>query len=95
MTYPKFKNKHLENAFFDASIIKEEKKVKNFPKKFIIIYSQKILNHFKTKYLAKRIFRHELFEIYQHKNVGLIWMKGIGSPHAVTVIENIIEQFKK
>jgi len=90
MTYPKFKNKHLENAFFGANILKEENKINNLPNKFVIIYSKKILNHFKTKYFAKRIFKHELFEIYKHKTIGLIWMKGIGSPHAVAVIENII-----
>jgi len=95
MTYPNFKNKHLEEALFNpqdyinwSNYLK--KNYKEAPKKYIIIYYPKILNYFKRKYKPKKIKLYRLITIFQYKDVGVVYMTGIGSPHAVAIIEELI-----
>ena len=94
MTYPNFKNKHLEEALFNPQdYFDYKKKFENnekIPKKYIIIYYPKILNYFKRKYKPKRTKLDRLISIYQFKDVGVVCLTGIGSPHAVTVMEELI-----
>lgn len=94
MTYPNFPNKHLEQALFNPQdyinwneFLKKHKKV---PRKYIFIYSPKVLNYFKKKYKPKRIKLYSLVTIYQYKDVGVVRMTGIGSPHVATVMEELI-----
>ncbi len=95
MVYPNFQNKHLEQAHFDPQDfvdwkINLKKFYKKAPKKYIIIYYPKILNYFKRKYKPQRIKLSRLITIYQHKDVGVVCMTGIGSPHASAIIEELI-----
>jgi uridine phosphorylase len=95
MGYPNFQNKHLEQALFNPQDYVSwknylKKDYKKAPKKYIIIYYPKILNYFKRKYKPQRINLYRLITVYQHKDVGVVCMTGIGSPHATTVIEELI-----
>jgi uridine phosphorylase len=95
MRYPNFQNKHLEQALFNPQDYVNwrnylKKDYKKAPKKYILIYYPKILNYFKRKYKPKRIKLYRLITIYQYKDVGVVCMTGIGSPHAVTVMEELI-----
>lgn len=95
MGYPNFKNKHIEQALFNPQdyvswINYLKKDYKKAPKKYIIIYYPKILNYFRRKYNPQRINLYRLITVYQYKDVGVVCMTGIGSPHAVTVIEELI-----
>ncbi|MBS3167625.1 nucleoside phosphorylase [Candidatus Woesearchaeota archaeon] len=94
MTYPNFKNKHLEKALINPeSFTSWEKfkhlKIKNKPNKFIFIYYPYILNYFRRKYKPTKLKLYRLLTIYQYKNIGLIPLTGIGSPNAVVVFEEI------
>ena len=95
MGYPNFQNKYLEQALFNPQDYVSwrnylKKDYKKAPKKYIFIYYPKILNYFKRKYKPKRIKLYRLITIYQYKDVGVVYMTGIGSPHAVTVMEELI-----
>jgi len=90
MSYPKLKNKHKHDAFFNPKGFKPEKKPKNFPKKFIFIYYDKLLNYFKRKYKPKKIRLNEWITIYQYKDIGVVHLTGIGCPHAVWTLESLI-----
>ena len=95
MGYPNFQNKHLEQALFNPQDYVNwknylKKDYKNAPKKYVLIYYPKILNSFKRKYKPKRIKLYRLITVYQYKDVGVVCMTGIGSPHASTVIEELI-----
>ncbi|VVB78942.1 Purine nucleoside phosphorylase [uncultured archaeon] len=89
--YPKFKNKHLEEALFNPKdYINYKKYSKNLPKKYILVYQKKILEDFKKKYNPKKIELYSLLTIYLYKDIGIVRMTGIGSPNAVTVMEELI-----
>lgn len=95
MVYPHFENKHLEEALFNPEDYVTwkrylKKDYKKAPKKYILIYYPKILNHFKKKYKPKKIKLHRFATIYQYKDIGVVQMTGIGSPHATTVFEELI-----
>lgn len=94
MAYPKYENKHLEEALFHAVEYVSWKKYlkKNYkgPKKYIIIYYPEVLNHFKRKYKPKVLKLKKLVTVYHHMNIGVVRMTGIGSPHAATVFEELI-----
>lgn len=89
--YPKFDNKHIEEALFSASDRYEEQKLNGkIPKKILIIYLPKLLKYIKRKYKIKKIRVNQLISVYQHKDIGFVMMGGIGSPHAAAVIEELI-----
>jgi uridine phosphorylase len=93
MTYPKFKDKHLEEALFDPSQYVNKylgAVYKAGIRKYLIIYYPKILNHFEREHEYNKIkFRHRIY-VYQYKDVGVVLMPGIGSPNAATVLEELI-----
>jgi|SRR3989344_5951986 len=94
MPFPKFKNKHLEEALFTAHDYGSYKKWgKNaFPKKMIFCYQRSILSYFKRKYKGKyeKIKLYNNQEILRIGEIGFIRMNGIGAPHAVTFMEEMI-----
>jgi len=94
MSFPKFKNKHLEEALFTAHDYCSYKKwSKNaFPKKMIFCYQRSVLAYFKRKYQGKfeKIKLYNNQEILRVGDMGFIRMNGIGAPHAVTFMEEMI-----
>jgi len=92
MTYPNYKNKHLEKALFNPQdFIKYKKRdIKNFPKKWVITWQSSVEKYLKRKYKVKESEFAFQGRSYILGNIGVIRMRGIGSPHAVTVIEELI-----
>ncbi len=94
MVYPQFKNKHREIALFDPKDYINWKKIKKNPvkkpTKYILIYSLKTLKYFRNKFNVKKINYNRLITIYSYKDIGVVLMTGIGSPHATTVLEELI-----
>ena len=94
MPFPKFKNKHLEEALFTAHDYCSYKKwSKNaFPRKMIFCYQRSTLAYFKRKYRGKfeKIKLYNNQEILRIGDIGLMRMNGIGAPHAVTFMEEMI-----
>jgi uridine phosphorylase len=94
MSFPKFKNKHIEEALFTAEEFGAYKKwnKKSFPEKVIICYQSSILRYFKRKYKGNyrklKIYGNQ--EILIIGKIGFIKMAGIGAPHAVTFMEELI-----
>lgn len=96
MTYPQFKNKHLEEAFIHpedwVSYRKFDKS--KFPQKYILTYQSSVLRHFRREYAG----RYEILKIHQgvniHKikgtSIGFLKIPGVGAPMAVTVAEELI-----
>jgi len=94
MVYPQYKNKHAEAALFNPKDYVNWKKIKKSPvkkpTKYILIYYPRILKYFKSKFNAKKINYYRLITIHQFKDIGVVLMTGIGSPHATTVLEELI-----
>lgn len=92
MSFPKFKNKHLEKALFEPQDFINYKKFskRKLPKKYIITYQTSALNYFKRKYHPKKIEIYSLLTIYRYKDIGFIKMKGVGSPHSAGILEELI-----
>ncbi len=92
MVYPNYKNKHLEEALFDPKdfISYFSKTRVKFPKKYIITYQRSSRNYFVRRYKPKKIPFSKQCDFYWYKDMGLIFMKGIGAPNAVTVFEELI-----
>jgi len=96
MTYPNFKNKHLEEALIKPEdfISYKEFDKRKFPSRYVITYQSSALRGFRKKYAGK----YELLKIYpgfyvhriKNSDVGFIKMTGIGSPHAVVICEELI-----
>jgi len=95
MMFPNFKDKHLEEALFNPEdFIKYSGIKKHFksilPKKYIIIYDKKFFQRISRKYKLKKIGKILGGQVYYFGKFGVIFMKGIGSPHAVTIFEELI-----
>jgi len=91
MSYPNFVNKHLEKALFGPKDFSAKNILKNFPENALIVYSRHLLDYIKRKYRPKKLKKVIVgADVYLHKNIAIIKMKGIGAPHAVTAFEEII-----
>jgi uridine phosphorylase len=91
MVYPKLMDKQIEEALFSASDRYKEHELKGkLPKKIIFIYMPSLLNYIKRKYKPKKMRVNKIVSVYQHKDIGFVRMKGLGSPHAVVVLEELI-----
>jgi uridine phosphorylase len=94
MVFPKFRNKHLEEALFTAEDFRVYKKWKKnvFPKKMILCYSDIPLSYFKRKFKGKysKINIYNDNDILKIGNVGFIKMAGIGAPGAAILMEELI-----
>lgn len=94
MTFPKFKNKHLEEALFTAHDFGHYKKwgKNTFPKKMIFCYKKSVFDYFKRKYKGKyeEIKEYSNQEILRIGDIGFMKMNGIGAPNAVVFMEEMI-----
>jgi uridine phosphorylase len=92
MPYPNFPGKHLERALFGPEEFLRHKKVGKtaLPRKYVIVYYPKILAHFRRKFHPRRIKVLRNLTIYQHEDVGVVCMTGVGSPHATAALEELI-----
>jgi uridine phosphorylase len=94
MVFPKYKNKHLEEALFSARDYSNYKKMRKdiTPKKMIICYQKSIEVYFKKKFKGKfeKIKINNSLDYYKTKDIGFIKMKGVGSPNAATIMEELI-----
>lgn len=92
--YPKFKNKHLEKALFNPKDYLNYTKChdENLPKKYLIMYYDLPFKYLKKKYNIKKIKELDdyIFEVFKYKDIGIIKIRGIGSPNAVIVMEELI-----
>ena len=93
MAFPNFENKHLEEALFHPSDFVKYKKLEHnkFPKDYIIIYDRKLYSRIKRIYPMKNygtVMAHLI--LHEYNGVGFLKLDGIGSPHAVTVFEELI-----
>jgi len=94
MSYPIFKNKHLEEAIiFPDHTGRDRKKFRNkIPKKCIITYQDEAFQHIIKKFRAQRLKVKSLWgcNSYYTKNFIVVQMKGVGSPHSTIMLENLI-----
>lgn len=91
VSYPRFTNKHHEEALFNPCDYITYKNWKGpFPKKYILTYQSKAKDYFLRKYKPKKIKLYSLLAIYQHKDIGFVKMTGIGAPNAAVVLEELI-----
>jgi uridine phosphorylase len=95
MTYPNFKNKHMENALFSPKEFVTWKKnhpegPPNKPSKFIFAYYPYVINYFRRKYKPIKHEQNWLITIYQYNDMAVVQMTGIGAPNAVVVLEELI-----
>ncbi len=92
MSYPNFKNKHLEKPLFNPHDFLKYKKIKdkNFPKKWIITWQSSIKRYIKDKLKFKKIDLELQGKTWRKGDIGIILMRGIGSPQAAVNMEEII-----
>jgi uridine phosphorylase len=91
MASTNFKDKYLQDALYNP---KDYINYKNFsrdlPEKIIIIYQSSAEQYFRDKYKPKKIELYSLLNIYEHEDIGLVRMTGIGAPSAVMIFEELI-----
>jgi len=91
MVFPQFKNKHKGEALFHPEdYVRYWKYPENLPKKYVIVYSPGVLNYFKKKYHPRKIRIDSHTDVYVHKGIGVLRMKGVGSPHSGMILEELI-----
>lgn len=91
MSYPNFKDKHLQEALFSPEdFVKYKKFPKNLPKKYILTYQNPAANYFRRKYKPKRVKLYKLLTVYVYKDIGFVKLTGVGAPLAGAVLEELI-----
>jgi uridine phosphorylase len=92
MNYPNFKNKHLGESVIHPSYHVEPKgwHKMNFPKKWVIAYQDKPVKRFVRKHRLKEEKLMARYSMFRYKRMGLLYIKGIGSPNSVSVVEDMI-----
>ncbi len=92
MSYPNYKNKHLEKPLFNPYDFLKYKKIKdkNFPRNWIITWQSSVKRYVKNKLRLKKADLDFQGETWRKGDIGIIWMRGIGSPHAAANMEEII-----
>jgi uridine phosphorylase len=94
MAFPKFKNKHSEEALFTANddISHKSWAKEVFPRKIVLCYESSVWAYFKRKYKGKykKIKLYKGQEILRIGDFGLMKMSGIGAPHAAVFMEELI-----
>ena len=96
MNYPNYKNKHLEKSLFsphDFFNYVNIKKIKNLPKKYILIFDNRCFKYLKKKYSKdfKNLASITSGKVFVSQNLGFVKVNGIGAPNAVIVMEELIE----
>ncbi|MBI4163470.1 MAG: hypothetical protein HY512_01290, partial [Candidatus Aenigmarchaeota archaeon] len=96
MTYPNFKNKHLEEALIFPDHTGEEKRKfqDKIPKRCIITYQDEAFSFLLKKYKnkAKKLKAGTLWgcKPYYTKDFVFVFMSGVGAPHATLVFEELV-----
>jgi uridine phosphorylase len=93
MTFPNYPEKHLEEALFNPIDFIRYKNLhgRKFPRSYVLIYDKKLLSRLKRNFLLRDLDIPLVHvDAYQHKGIGLVRMAGIGSPHATTILEELI-----
>lgn len=99
MSYPNYKNKHLEIPLFQAKdFLNYQKKIGNLPniklpKKAILCYSNSILKYILDNYKTKSVpgFTYSLYIINIKDNpICICGGFGTGAPSSITVLEELI-----
>jgi len=93
MAYPNFKNKHLEEALFSPEDFLDfaYKSRNKFPRKWVLIFQRSVEKYITRNFKLKKHKEHHLAgNLYIHRGIGFFKVGGIGSPHAVTVLEELI-----
>ncbi len=91
MTYPNFKNKHLQESLFHPTDFIKYKKFKGkFPKKYILTYQESAKKYFLRRYNPKKIKLSSLPNIYVYMGVGFVKINGIGASGTGTTLEELI-----
>ena len=93
MVYPNFKNKHLEESLFlpEDYLKFAYKDRKKFPHKWVLVFQKSVEKYIRRKFKLKKDKENRLAgNLYIHKGIGFLKMGGIGSPHAVTLMEELI-----
>lgn len=96
MTFPNFRGKHLEEALFHPNNFIDYTEISRvgLPTNYILVWDKKLTNRAIRKYKLEqeprlnRVFHHA--GAYVRGNIGLIRFRGIGSPNAVAVFEELI-----
>ena len=94
MVFPKFKNKHLEKALISPKNLHEYTghTGARIPRNCIILYYDNFFRNLKRKYKPMKLKETAVgAEFYKLGKIGIIKINGIGSPHAVTVLEEAID----
>lgn len=97
MTYPIFKNKHLEEALINPDHFGEGRKKYHgkIPTKAVILYQNEPFNYLKRKFKGKyRKLKSsdfsELGQTHYTKDFCFLKMSGVGAPHATLMLEELI-----
>jgi len=98
MSYPKFKNKYLEEALIHPGHDGEEERKKlskKLPKKCIITYQTDLFEYFLKIFKKAKKFKFKTWtwgcKAYHTKDFIFIKMKGVGAPHATVMFEEFID----
>ncbi len=91
MSFPQFRNKHLEAALFTPQDFARYRALEvKLPAKWIITYHHRLLSYIQRKYSPEKIKFSGLVNFYTTKDIGFVRLPGIGSPFAVTLLEELI-----
>lgn len=93
MSYPKYSGKFNEIALFSAKDFMNTVKIRaehKIPEKIIICYYPGLLDYFRKKYSPDKMKITRNIEIESCGSFGMIYMTGIGAPHAVAIVEDLI-----
>ena len=94
MAFPKHPRKHLAPPLISAADFVRYKKFDraHFPKAFVITWQKRVLDyflrHYRGHYTKKYLSGWQNY--YCLENVGFICLTGIGAPHAVTCLEELV-----
>lgn len=97
MTFPQHNQKHNEEGLFSPDDFAKYKGVArgNFPSKVIITYpatTNPLIDYFRAKYdgKAERAVFPGREEVLRCGDIGVLGLRGVGAPHAVIYLEELI-----
>ena len=95
MTYPNLRRKQYEQSLFKPEdyILKYRKlRPKDFPSSYVFLWNRDTFNYFKRvftkKYVPVKLYSHH--QVMKMGKIGVVLMTGIGAPHSVTILEELI-----
>ena len=91
MSYPQFRNKHVEEALFDpGDYITYKSVIGKIPKKIILVYSDRLFKYLEKNYKLKKIKIYSLLTVYSCGKIGFVKFSGIGSSYVSALLEELI-----